>query len=202
MKIVQPSASLVSITPNAAHVIEAAGRTAYKSEGNIGYGTAATFIKKIMGLGHLSVLEHAVASIRIVCDRGISHEIVRHRLCSFTQESSRFCTYSKDKFDNEISVIEPEFDNPLQRDMWLKAMADAEQTYLWLKSQGVSNDSARSVLPTCLKTELVLTANFRQWLHIFSLRTDDNPHAHYQIRQVMEMARDILQKECSEVFCT
>ena len=107
MKIVKPYAQLLWMTPQPLQMIERAGRIAYKSEDKITNDSAAIFVRQILNRGHESVVEHASASILFVCDRGVSHELVRHRLFSFTQESTRYCNYAKAKFSNEITVIEP-----------------------------------------------------------------------------------------------
>lgn len=198
MKIIQQSVSLEWITPNPLEMIERAGRTCYKSEDKITADSAKTFYKMIYQRGHESVAEHAVASLRIVCDRGISHEIVRHRIASYSQESTRYCNYSKEKFGEEITVIEPPGLSVPQQKIWSECMEAAETAYFQLVSSVASPQIARSVLPTCLKTELVMTANFREWKHFIKLRTD--PAAHPQMREVAEMVRDLLSKECPEVF--
>lgn len=198
MKIVSQSVSLEWITPNPLLMIEKAGRTCYKSEDKMSPESAKKFYKMIYQRGHESVAEHAVASLRIICDRGVSHEIVRHRLASYSQESTRYCAYNKDKFGGEISVIEPPNMNTGQHAAWRSACEHSERVYLSLISQGTSPQIARSVLPTCLKTELVMTANFREWKHFIKLRTD--PAAHPQIREVAFMIQELLAKECPEVF--
>ncbi len=198
MQIVKPSVELIYITPDALQVIERAGRVCYKSEEKISAGTAAEFVRKILRMGHTSVIEHAVASMRFICDRGVTHEMVRHRLASYSQESTRYCNYAKDKFGNEISVIEPEFDNNEQRDEWIQAMKAAERCYLNLLEKNASPQMARSVLPNSLKTEIVMTANLREWKHFFALRCDGA--AHPQMREVALMAREILAAEIPEVF--
>jgi len=200
MIIVEPSATLEWITPNAAEVIERAGRTCYLSSHKIEPGSAAKFIKMIMKNQHLSVLEHASASIRFVTDRAISHELVRHRLCSFSEASTRYCNYSKDRFGGEIQVIEPPFKHRANRNLWKSAVLKAEDAYMALLANDELPQIARSVLPNCLKTEIVTTCNFRQWLLIFSLRSDENSRAHPQIREIMNQAKVVLQAECPEVF--
>ena len=179
--------------------IEDAGRTCYKSEDKITPDSAPGFIKGIISRGHESVIEHETLSVRFVCDRGVSHELVRHRLCSFSQESTRYCNYSKDKFGNELTFIMPEWvpyteeqlkdlidehyyedDPPI---VWGMAMMQAEVYYLTLLQLGWSPQQARSVLPNSLKTEIVMTANFREWREIFRQRTA--PGAHPQMRELM-----------------
>ena len=192
MKIVEHSVELLWITPNPLQTIEAAGRTCYKSEDKITPDSAEKFCNMIYQRGHESVVEHACASFRIVCDRGVSHEIVRHRIASYSQESTRYCNYSKDKFGNEITVIQPpgigDADTqPAEWRAWFAAMIATEEAYNKMIAAGCSPQIARSVLPTCLKTELVMTANFREWMHFIKLRTD--PAAHPQIRPIAEEIR-------------
>ena len=178
--------------------IERAGRTCYKSEDKITNESASKFYKMIYQRGHESVAEHAVASVRIICDRGVSHEIVRHRIASYSQESTRYCNYSKEKFGNEIQVIEPPGMTDGERTGWRSACEYAEKMYMLLLVQGMSPQIARSILPTCLKTEMVMTTNFREWKHFIKLRTD--PAAHPQMREVAFMIKELLAKECPEVF--
>lgn len=201
MIIVEPSAELMSVTKSPALLIEAAGRTCYKSEDRICEGSADKLINgTLRKLGHLSVLEHAVATFRFVCDRGVTHEMVRHRLASFSQESTRYCNYGKNKFGGQIRVIKPPCKTDIGAQAWEEAMLDAERHYLRMLDAGEPPQIARSVLPNSLKTEIVMTANFREWLHVFALRT--KPAAHPQIVEVMLIAQEILKKECPEVFDT
>jgi len=201
MIIVEPSAELLWITPNAEQVIEAAGRTCYKSEDKITPDSAAKFIRMIMKSGHHSVIEHASASIRFVCDRGVTHEMVRHRLAAYSQESTRYCNYGKTKFAGQIKVIEPPFrDARKSRTVWEAAVLAVEHAYLSLIELGEKPQIARSVLPNCLKTEIVMTCNFREFCHVFELRTSANQRAHPQIREVMDMACRILIRECPTIF--
>ena len=169
--------------------IEKAGRTSYKSESKINSGSAREFVAMILKRGHESVLEHEKITVRIICDRGVSHEIVRHRLASYTQESTRYCNYSDAKFRNEITVIEPSFWDPTKSiqdqsryDVWEKAMLAAEEAYMRLIELGASPQEARSVLPNSLKTEIVITMNLREWRHFFRLRTAES--AHPQMREL------------------
>lgn len=198
MKIVEPSVELMWITPDPYQNIERAGRTCYKSEDKITDDSAVKFCGMIKQRGHESVVEHAVASFKIVCDRGVSHEIVRHRVASYSQESTRYCNYSKDKFGNEISVIIPPDLTPDQEATWRWAMEHIEQKYFEMLKFGASPQIARSVLPNSLKTEIVMTANFREWLHFINLRT--SPAAHPQIRPIAESIRKILAQHCPTIF--
>lgn len=167
--------------------IERAARTCYKSEDKIddGVDSAKKLIKKLIDSGHEAMLEHSMLSVKFVCDRGISHEIVRHRMASFAQESTRYCNYSKDKFDNQITVIKPCFlkEGTEPYICWMEAMEIAEKKYFSLLDYGLTPQEARSVLPNSLKTEIVVTANYREWRHILDLRCDKA--AHPQIRELM-----------------
>lgn len=167
--------------------IERAGRTCYKSQDKITDESAPKFVKGILkpdssGVMHESVIEHEKVSVRIVCDRGVTHEIVRHRLVSFSQESTRYCDYHR---QGEIQVIDPCFwlGECACRREWSNAMALAEDHYNRLRELGASPQEARSVLPNSLKTEIVVTANLREWRHIFRLRT--SKRAHPQMREIM-----------------
>ena len=198
MKIVQPSVSLQWITPNALQIIESAGRVCYKSENNITKSSAAGFIESILNRGHESVIEHASASFRIITDRGITHEIVRHRIASFSQESTRYCNYSQDKFENEISVIEPPELSEATKASWENACKTAEIEYFKMIEAGVRPQIARSILPTCLKAELIMTCNFREWRHFLKLRLAKG--AHPQVIQIAQMIQDSLSREYPVIF--
>lgn len=198
MKIVKPSVTLGWVTGASAEVIEAAGRTAYKSEDQMTPESAGAFIRNLVKRTHDSVLEHACASMRIICDRGVSHEIVRHRLFSYTQESTRYCNYSQSKYGGEITVIEPPGLTDKQKFWWQVGVRDAVVAYLSLLTLGVTPQIARSVLPTCLKTEIVMTGNFRNWRHFLKLRMA--PNAHPQIREIAFMVHDILMGVAPVVF--
>lgn len=178
-------------------LVEAAGRTCYLSE-RVGGDTTEGFIKRLMKRKHWSVLEHATVSVRIICDRGVSHELVRHRLASYSQESTRYCNYSKGKFGNEITVIEPCFweENSPKYQMWKKACEFSETMYMDLLNGGATPQQARSVLPNSLKTEIVVTMNIRNWRHFFEMRylgVAGTPHP--QMVEVAEKAFDLL---CSQ----
>lgn len=198
MKCVTPSVEFVGISKNLTEKeilehLEECGRTAYKSEDKIKDGSAEKFIKAIIKRGHESVIEHFGFTVRIVTDRGLTHELVRHRLASFTQESTRYCLYALDKFGNEITVIKPSGINQEEQvEEWFDAMDDAERHYLKLIELGVKPEDARSVLPTCTKAEIVITANFREWRHIISLRTESGAHPDIRLLcgNILELFRD------------
>lgn len=189
MNIIEPNVEF--ITPMDFNIgretmkrIEQIGRVCYKSEGSITEDSYVRFIKGLINRGHESVLEHAVFTVKFVCDRGVSHEIVRHRLASYSQESTRYCNYSNDKFGNEITVIRPcffEVGSELYN-VWRDSCSDAESAYFALLAYGATPQEARSVLPNSLKTEVVMTANVREWRHFFRLRCSQA--AHPQMREV------------------
>lgn len=191
MKIIK--ADVEFITPIDGAVIlkrlEECGRVCYKSEDKITEGSAEKFLAGIIKRGHEAVLEHCSFTVKFICDRGVSHEIVRHRMASYCQESTRYCNYGKGKFGEEITVIEPCFfhDNHSDQDWenyqkWEAAMGDAEAWYMELLQNGATPQEARSVLPNSLKTEVVMTANIREWRHFLKLRC--SPAAHPQMREV------------------
>lgn len=189
MKIITASATIEAFTPDLEQVIEAAGRTCWKSDDAITDISAGPFIERIKGFKHESVLEHGAITVRFICDRGVTHELVRHRLAAFSQESTRYCNYAKSKFGHEITFIQPCFWNghavkdsePMA--LWRLACQQAEKFYLALLDSGATAQEARSVLPNSLKTEIVVTANPREWRHIFRMRCDKA--AHPQMREVM-----------------
>ena len=186
MKIIPPSFELLDSLNGAALLqkIELAGRVCYKSEAKITPESAAGFVRRILENGHESVLEHEKLTARVVCDRGVSHEIVRHRVASYSQESTRYCNYSLDKFQNELTFIRPFFwnDEPEKFRVWQEAMAAAERGYLKLLELGATPQEARTVLPNSLKTELVMTMDLREWRHFFRLRAA--APAHPQMREL------------------
>ena len=187
MKIIKASAEVITHTLDLERVIEIAGRTCYKSEDKITPESADAFIAKIKNFKHESVLEHGSITVRFVVDRGVSHELVRHRLASFSQESTRYCNYGKDKFGNEITVIDiqPAFpDTSISAySVWEQCCKSAEYTYFRMLECGCTPQQARSVLPNSLKTEVVMTANPREWRHVFKVRCHRD--AHPQMREVM-----------------
>lgn len=164
--------------------IERIGRTCYKSENNITEDSSKEFVQKIINRKHEAILEFFDITVKFYCDRGISHEIVRHRIASYAQESTRYCNYNKDKFNKEIRVIYPIFwteDSECYK-VWKDACEYAEKAYLKLIELGAKAEQARSVLPTSLKTELNVKMNLREWRYFFTLRT--TPMAHPQMREL------------------
>ena len=180
--------------------IEKAGRTCYKSEDRITEESAEAFVQKLIERGHESVLEHESITVRFVCDRGVSHEIVRHRLASYSQESTRYCNYGNDRFGGELTFIRPCFfvGKPWAYCAWDNAMGFAENVYFNLLSDGCTPQEARSVLPSSIKTEVVMTANLREWRHFLRLRTAKA--AHPQMRELTVPLLKELQERIPVVF--
>jgi len=191
MRIVPPAAEILSPLDGEAALahIERCGRVCYRSGRRAGPGTSRIFAENLIKNGHESVLEHVSATVSFVCDRGVSHEIVRHRLASYSQESTRYCNYRKDRFGREITVIRPFFleEGTPAWDAWRDACQRAEDEYFRLLSLGRSPQEARAVLPNSLRTELVMTANLREWRHFFRLRTSRSSHP-----QMRELAVPLL----------
>lgn len=205
MRIVKPSCEMFWRTSGAEmlKIVERAGRTSYKSEALITNTSSIDFVKRLIKRGHLSVLEHVSVSAKVVCDRGVSHEIVRHRIASYTQESTRYCNYSQDRFGSVITFIMPSFfkgmqGTPKMRKLWMTAMETAEHTYLALLDAGAKPEDARSVLPNSLKTEIYITMNLREWRHFFALRTA--PAAHPDMRILAQLLLKEFRKHIRIVF--
>jgi len=180
--------------------LEIAGRTCYKSEDKITTDSASKFVRMLVSRGHEAMIEHYSLTIKFTCDRGISHEIVRHRIASYGQESTRYCNYSKNKFGNEITVIEPYFwpKDSENYKTWEAACRQAEDAYFALLQNGATPEEARSVLPNSLKTELIATMNMRAWRNFFQLRTAKD--AHPQIREIARPLLTELQAVLPEIF--
>lgn len=180
--------------------IEKIGRVCYKSEEKITDDSAQSFVRNLLKRGHESVIEHAQATVRIVCDRGVSHEIVLHRIASYSQESTRYCNYAGGKFGVQLTFIRPVFweKDDCRYQLWENAMARAEETYLHMIAEGASPQEARSALPNSLKTEIVATINLREWRHFVKMRTD--AAAHPQMRQITDMILRELQNAIPVIF--
>ena len=163
---------LTPIRGDELQLIEKAGRTCYKSEDKITDESAKKFVAGLIKRNHEAMLEHSFLSIRFICDRGVSHELVRHRLASFAQESTRYCNYSQDKFGNELTFIKPLFfdEDTNEYRLWEHAMRVAESDYMMMLNSGRTAQEARSILPNSIKTEVVMSTNYREWRHFFKLR--------------------------------
>lgn len=172
--------------------LELVGRTCYKSEDKITEDSAAKFVAGLIKRGHEAMLEHVSITVKFVTDRGISHEIVRHRLASYAQESTRYCNYSQDKFGHELAFIIPDFLEYGSEGfkLWKDEMKQVEKTYFAMLEAGHTPQEARSVLPNSLKTELVMTANLREWRAFFKLRAANSTGAAHP--QMLEITRPLL----------
>jgi thymidylate synthase (FAD) len=206
MQLIYPSIELLNLNASP-KLIERAGRICYKSEDKITEESADKFVKMLLSRGHESVIEHSSITMKFICDRGVSHELVRHRLCAFSQESTRYCNYS-----GYMTFIIPPWVNILpgtytdsenvvnvngalnhSEYRWVNAMSNADLDYTILIRRGWKPEQARSILPNSLKTEIVVTANLREWRHIFKLRLDKR--AHPQMREVMFKAFELLNEK-------
>jgi thymidylate synthase (FAD) len=213
MKIVSQSIKLIGLMVPASYgvvtkelilgrdpesLVEKAGRICYKSENRITSDSYKAFVDSICNrMGHESIMEHSHVSFHCVTDRGVSHEIVRHRLCAFSQESTRYVNYGNKQGDHSITVIEPPGLGNL-RLQWVAACEQSEKSYMDMIAGGMAPQIARSVLPTCLKTELIWTANFREWSHILSLRLSKK--AHPQMRELVKMIWNDLRSVAPVIF--
>lgn len=177
-------------------LIERFGRVCYKSENKITDGSASTFIEKIIRSGHLSVIEHLGITVKFICDRTMSHQLVRHRIASYSQESQRYCDYGKSEAlqvicPPSVGDIEPglyssngTYELEIKEKLWLDSVISSYRTYLALRNMGVKAEDARMVLPNATKTEVVTTFNLRTWRHVFEERAL-NSHAQWQIKELM-----------------
>lgn len=197
MKIIKPSYEILTPIKGAKilKIIEKAGRTCYKSESRITETSAPKFVKMLINRKHLSVLEHESLSVRFIVDRGVSHELVRHRIASFSQESTRYCNY---KDEVTFIDIQPHVKSDYEYNVWKTSIKYAERDYNALLSAGATPQIARSVLPNSLKTEIVVTANLREWRTILKQRTA--PDAHPQMREVMVPLLEELRSRIPVVF--
>ena len=207
MRLIRPSVELLWTTPEVNRVIEFAGRTCYKSEDKITPDSAEKFIKMLIKRGHEAMLEHASMSMRFVCDRGVTHEIVRHRLASYAQESTRYCNYSGGVtfiIPNWLpSILEGTYKEEIECEdkayqHWFNHMLWSERVYLRQLKEGWIPQQARSALPNSLKTEIVMTCNMREWRHFFELRCAKA--AHPQMQEVANMALGWAQSQSIVLF--
>lgn len=194
--------------------IEKIGRVCYKSERNVTEDgeSAKKFVAMLIKRGHEAMIEHSFLSVKFTVDRGVSHELVRHRIASFAQESTRYCNYSKDKFKSECTFIDLETGIKLDKTMesissqnivlilneWYVAMEEAERHYMKMLELGATPQIARSVLPNSTKTEITITANYREWRNFFKLRISSM--AHPQMREVTIPLLAELKKKIPVIF--
>lgn len=206
MKVIQASYEILTDLSDPIKIlkdIERAGRVCYKSESNITNDSCITFCKNILNRGHEAVIEHSQLSVKFTVDRAIANELVRHRLASYCQESTRYVNYSKDKFYNEIKVIEPE--ELLPRDsedynIWWMTCKNAEEAYMAMTGNGVKPEIARSVLPLSTATEIIMTANIREWRNVLKLRSSHNMRAHPQMRLICDRLLSELKSKIPVLF--
>jgi thymidylate synthase (FAD) len=191
MKIVNPSVEFITPLngPEVIKRLEQCGRVCYKSEDRITQDSGIKFLERIIKNGHESVLEHCSITVKFICSRAISHQIVRHRIAAYSQESTRYCNYSNDKFGKEITVVKPFYCKEGTRvyNRWKKGCCAAEDTYFDLLEMGCMPQEARGVLPHDLKTEIVVTYDIREWRHFLRVRCSKTAHP-----QIRELATQVL----------
>lgn len=186
---------LLSITRNAEDLIEKAGRTSYLSFKKKAKGTHKKFIRMLIEHGHLSVLEHAYATLRITGgSRSFTHQLVRHRLCSYTQQSQRHVD------ESDFLYVEPNSikSNKDAHALFVDLVDMAKDVYRRLQKMSIPNEDARFVLLNAVESVIVVTANFREWRHIIELR--GSPNAQWEIRRVAIKILKILKKHAPTVF--
>lgn len=192
MEIVEQSAKLMWATPNMLESIEMASRTCYKSEAKIDIGSAEKLVKMLVDKGHEAMLEHASVQVKCLTDRGITHEIVRHRLFSFAQESTRYV-----KYKNGIRIVAPIGIEGDAKSLWYHACELAEVYYDQMIKAGAQPQVARDVLPTCTASEIVITGNIREWRHFFNLRLHGKTGApHPKMKQLAQLIYDQMKPVC------
>ena len=190
-----PKIELLFVTPDAEKLIEAAGRTSYLSFPKQRENSEKTFIRMLIKNKHLSVLEHAYATFRISSvSRAFTHQLVRHRLCSFIQQSQRYVD------ESNFNYIEPDSikENPEAHTIFIDLMDRAKEAYIKLHKLGVRKEDARYVLPNATESQIVMSANFREWRHIIDLR--GKPQSQWEIRRVAIEILKILKKHAPTVF--
>lgn len=210
MQFVKPSIEFLNMTDRPLEAIEQAGRTCYRSEDRITPGSARIFVRRLLDRDHFAMIEHAYASYRVITDRGVTHEIVRHRLFSYAQESTRYCNYKggvtfiippwmaslslhNDNRHWEAIYAEQSFEA-----QWLRHLESCEIAYCDALDEGWTPQQARSVLPNALKTEIVITGNMREWRHFFTLRTAKT--AHPQMQEIASMLLEDIRKRVPVLF--
>lgn len=200
MKIIDPMIEVenydsIKIMKN----IERACRTCYRSEGNITDDSYKNLLKNCINRGHESVLEHEKITVRMTCDIGVYKDLTRHRFGSFSIESTRYCNYGKDKFDNEIKFIDPcNMDEKELFNEWYSACTEIEQRYLKMAELGATPDQMRMILPHSTASQVTMTANIREWKHILELRA--NSHAHPAIQQLLIPLLLKFKEDMPEIF--
>lgn len=210
MKLIEQSCEWIKKPNLSLEIIEKAGRTCYKSEDKITSNSAKKFVEMVLKRGHESVIEHVSASVKFITNRGVTHELVRHRLCAFSQESTRYVNYGGDDIQfiipvwsdislgtyNHTKYIPTNWNK--NDSIFILSCMESEERYKELLKCGWRPEQAREVLPNALKTEIVTTANLREWRHIFKLRT--SKAAHPQIRELMVDCLNMFKKEIPVLF--
>lgn len=186
MKIISPNVEVINFSwkENPLLEIEKIARTCYKSENNITENSSTNFVKTLLKHGHEAMIEHLTITVKIICDRGISHELVRHRIASYAQESTRYCNYNNEKFGYELTFIKPLFwgETDPKFHGWKWVMETLERKYFQFLAAGAKPEEVRSILPNSLKTEIIVSMNLREWRHFFKLRCVKQ--AHPQMREI------------------
>jgi thymidylate synthase (FAD) len=198
MRIIEPRVKILTSlnSEKVLKFIEFCGRVCYKSEDKISLNSYKKFIENILIRGHESVLEHFTMSVKFICDRATSHEIVRHRIASYSQESTRYCNYSNSEL---VFVIPSMFrKNTHEYRIWLDSCNQCEISYNNMIKFGSTPEKARCVLNNSLKTELIMTANLREWRHFLKLRTSKK--AHHDIRILAGDLLDKLKEKIEIIF--
>jgi len=186
---------LLTITPNSEELIEIAGRTCYQSQKRAEHRSRKNFIRGLIKNGHHSVLEHAYATFRISgVSRSATHQLVRHRLCAFSQQSQRYVN------EEDFNYVEPESiaNNPNAHAIFAEFIGAARRSYKKLQQLGINKQDARFVLPSACESEIILSANFRELRHIFYLRC--NGHAQWEIRNIALGMLGIMKEHVPSVF--
>ena len=179
--------------------IERACRTCYRSEDKISEDSYKNLLTNCLNRGHESVLEHEKITVRIYSDIGSYKDLTRHRFASFSVESTRYCSYNKDKYGNEIAIIDPVYiEDKEVYATWKNAMEEMEKSYMKMKELGATTDMCREILPHSTAAEYTMTANIREWKHILELRTTN--HVHPAIRQILIPLLLLFKEQMPEIF--
>jgi len=195
MEYQKSKVKLLALTPNSEKLIEEAGRTCYLSLEKITTGSEEGFIRRCIARGHLSILEHASASFRILgASRAFTHQLVRHRLASFSQQSQRYVDEKNFNYIIPPEILKDQESSKIYRDF----IKISKQTYLKLREKGIKKENARFILPNALESQIVFSANFRELRTIFFLRLDKS--AQWEIREVCLQMLKILQTKAPNVF--
>lgn len=179
--------------------LERACRTCYRSEDLITEDSYRKLLMNCINKGHESILEHEKITVRMICDVGVYKDLTRHRFASFSIESTRYCNYGKDKFNNEIKFIRPVFADEIDKfNIWEDTMHTIENAYMKMVAAGYKPDEMRMILPHSTAAEVTMTANIREWKHILDLRTKKMTHP--AVRQLMIPLLLNFKKNMPEIF--